>query len=299
MRLATMVTPRGLRLHVRARSGYADVADGTGNPALATLHGLLAAGAIDEVRQLQDSAGREFGPEQFGPAVPEPRRILCLGVNYREHAIEGGREVPTWPEAFVRGEGSALGPYADLVRPALTGRFDYEGELGLVIGAGGRYIPAGKALDAIAGYVVLNDASARDWQRAATQWTGGKNFEGTMPIGPEVVTTDEADVSDAALVTTLNGEVMQAARTSQMIVDVRSAIEFFSSFTRLRPGDVIATGTPGGVGFARQPPVWLQPGDIIEVSVEGVGAIRNRVVAEDADLSDWKWRPPGSTAVGI
>ena len=299
MRLATMVTPRGLRLHVRARSGYADVADGTGNPALATLHGLLAAGAIDEVRQLQDSAGREFGPEQFGPAVPEPRRILCLGVNYREHAIEGGREVPSWPEAFVRGEGSALGPYADLVRPALTGRFDYEGELGLVIGSGGRYIHADKALDAIAGYVVLNDASARDWQRAATQWTGGKNFEGTMPIGPEVVTTDEADVSDAALITTLNGEVMQSARTSQMIVDIPSAIEFFSSFTRLRPGDVIATGTPGGVGFARQPPVWLQPGDIIEVSVEGIGTIRNRVVAEDTDLSDWKWRPPGSTAVGI
>jgi acylpyruvate hydrolase len=299
MRLATMVTPRGLRLHVKARSGYVDVADGTGNPAFASLRGLLEAGAVDAVRRLQDADGTEFAPGQFGPAVAEPRRILCLGVNYREHAIEGGREVPTWPEAFVRGEGSVLGPYADLVRPALTGRFDYEGELGVVIGAGGRYIPAGKALDAIAGYVVLNDASARDWQRAATQWTGGKNFEGTMPIGPEVVTTDEADVSDAALVTTLNGEVMQAARTSQMIVDIRSAIEFFSSFTRLRPGDVIATGTPGGVGFARQPPVWLQPGDIIEVSVEGVGAIRNRVVAEDADLSDWKWRPPGSTAVGI
>jgi acylpyruvate hydrolase len=299
MRLATMVTPRGLRLHVKARSGYVDVADETGNPAFASLRGLLEADAMEAVRGLQEADGAEFTLDQFGPAVAEPRRILCLGVNYREHAIEGGRQVPTWPEAFVRGEGSALGPYADLVRPALTGRFDYEGELGLVIGVGGRYVPAAKALDAIAGYVVLNDASARDWQRAATQWTGGKNFEGTMPIGPEVVTTDEADVSDAALVTTLNGEVMQAARTSQMIVDVRSAIEFFSSFTRLRPGDVIATGTPGGVGFARQPPVWLQPGDIIEVSVEGVGAIRNRVVAEDADLSDWKWRPPGSTAVGI
>jgi acylpyruvate hydrolase len=146
---------------------------------------------------------------------------------------------------------------------------------------------------------VLNDASARDWQRASTQWTGGKNFEGSMPIGPEMVTADEADMSDAALITTLNGEVMQSARTSQMIVDIPAAIEFFSSFTRLRPGDVIATGTPGGVGFARQPPVWLQPGDIIEVAVDGIGAIRNRVVAEDIDLSDWKWWPPGSTAVGI
>ncbi len=276
-------------------------ATATGDPALAALRGLLDAGpaGMETVRGLLDRDGDVFAPADFGPAVPEPRRILCLGVNYREHAIEGGREVPTWPEAFVRGEGSVIGPYADLVRPALTSRFDYEGELGLVIGAGGRYIHADKALDAIAGYVILNDASARDWQRAATQWTGGKNFEGTMPIGPEVVTTDEADVSDAALTTTLNGEVMQSARTSQMIVDIPSAIEFFSSFTRLRPGDVIATGTPGGVGFARQPPVWLQPGDIIEVSVDGLGAIRNRVVAEDVDLADWRWRPPGSTAVGI
>jgi 2-keto-4-pentenoate hydratase/2-oxohepta-3-ene-1,7-dioic acid hydratase in catechol pathway len=301
MRLAMMVTPLGLRLHVRARSGYVDVAQGTGDPALASLRGLLEAGAaaMDAARGLADRDGTEFGPADFGPAVPGPRRILCLGVNYRDHAIEGGREVPTWPEAFVRGEGSALGPYADLVRPALTERFDYEGELGLVIGAGGRYITADKALDAIAGYVVLNDATARDWQRAATQWTAGKNFEGTMPIGPELVTTDEADVTDAALTTTLNGVVMQAARTSQMIVDIPTAIEFFSSFTRLRPGDVIATGTPGGVGFARQPPVWLQPGDLIEVEVEGIGTIRNRVVAEDADLGNWKWRPLGSTAAGL
>jgi 2-keto-4-pentenoate hydratase/2-oxohepta-3-ene-1,7-dioic acid hydratase in catechol pathway len=301
MRLATIATPRGLRLHVKARTGYVDVADATGDMTLGSLRGVLERGAAaaEAVRGLLDRDGEEVAPADFGPAVPEPRRILCLGVNYREHAIEGGRDVPTWPEAFVRGEGSVLGPYADLVRPALTNRFDYEGELGLVIGTGGRYIPADKALDAIAGYVILNDASARDWQRAATQWTGGKNFEGTMPIGPEVVTTDEADVSDAALTTRLNGEVMQSARTSQMIVSIPSAIEFFSSFTRLRPGDVIATGTPGGVGFARQPPVWLMPGDVIEVTVDGLGSIRNRVVAEEADLSDWKWRPPGSTSVGI
>ena len=299
MRLATLITPRGLRLHVKARSGYVDVADGTGDPGLATLRGLLDADAMDAARALLDRHGTDPAQADFGPAVPEPRRVLCLGVNYREHAIEGGREVPTWPEAFVRSEGSALGPYADLVKPALTSRFDFEGELGLVIGTGGRYIPADKALDALAGYVVLNDATARDWQRAATQWTAGMNFEGSMPIGPEVVWTDEADVSDAALTTTLNGEVMQSARISQMIVDVPRAIEFFSSFTRLRPGDVIATGTPGGVGFARQPPVWLEPGDIIEVSIDGVGTIRNRVKAEEADLSDWKWRPPGSTAVGF
>jgi 2-keto-4-pentenoate hydratase/2-oxohepta-3-ene-1,7-dioic acid hydratase in catechol pathway len=301
MRLATIVTSRGPRLHVLGRSGYVDVADELADPQLSSLGSLLRAGeqAMDAARGLQDRDGAEYGPADLGPAVPEPPRILCLGVNYREHALEGGREVPTWPEAFVRGTDSVLAPYADLVKPALTDRFDYEGELGVVIGAGGRYIPAGKALDAVAGYVVVNDASARDWQRAATQWTAGKNFDGSMPIGPELVTTDEADVSDVALTTTLNGQVMQSARTSQMIVDIPSAIEFFSSFTRLCPGDVIATGTPGGVGFARQPPVWMRPGDVIEVSVEGLGTIRNRVVAEEGDRSDWRWRPGGQTPGGL
>jgi acylpyruvate hydrolase len=301
MRLATIVTSRGPRLHVKARSGYVDVADELADPRLASLGSLLqiGAGAMDAARGLQDRDGTEYGPADLGPAVPAPPRILCLGVNYTEHALEGGREVPTWPEAFVRGADSVLAPYADLVKPALTDRFDYEGELGVVIGAGGRYIPAGKALDAVAGFVVLNDASARDWQRAATQWTAGKNFDGSMPIGPELVTPDEADVSDVALTTTLNGQVMQSARTSQMIVDVPSAIEFFSSFTRLRPGDVIATGTPGGVGFARTPPVWMQPGDVIEIAIEGVGTIRNRVVAEDSDHSDWRWRPGGQTPGGL
>jgi 2-keto-4-pentenoate hydratase/2-oxohepta-3-ene-1,7-dioic acid hydratase in catechol pathway len=270
-----------------------DVAAETGNPEFGALTTVLRAGpaALDAVRALSGRDGHEYGPDDLGPAVPAPERILCLGVNYREHAIEGGREVPTWPEAFVRGRDSVLAPYADLVKPALSERFDYEGELGIVIGAGGRYITADKAPDAIAGFVVLNDASAREWQRAGTQWTAGKNFEGSMPIGPEVVTADEADVTDAALTTTLNGAVMQSARTSQMIVDVPSAVEFFSSFTRLMPGDVIATGTPGGVGFARQPPVWLLPGDVIEVTVEGVGTIRNRVVAEDGAPTDWRWRP--------
>jgi acylpyruvate hydrolase len=147
--------------------------------------------------------------------------------------------------------------------------------------------------------VVLNDATAREWQWAGTQWTAGKNFEGSMPIGPEVVTTDEADMTDALLTTVLNGRVMQSARTSQMIVDIPSAVEFFSSFTRLAPGDVIATGTPGGVGFARQPPVWLTPGDVIEVTIEGLGTIRNRVVAEPGDQADWRWHPAVTAKPGL
>jgi acylpyruvate hydrolase len=164
-----------------------------------------------------------------------------------------------------------------------------------VIGKGGRYIAAADALDAVAGFVVLNDGSAREWQRAATQWTAGKNFDATMPIGPELVTRDEVDVSDLELTTRLNGELMQSARTSQMIIDVPSTIEFFSSFTTLRPGDVIATGTPGGVGFARKPPVWLNPGDVIEVTIEEIGTIRNRVVAETVNGSNgsWRWQATG------
>jgi len=295
------MTPRGLRLQVAGTSGYVDVADATGQAGYASLAGLLAAGpaGFEAVRNVAERPGAQVAEPDFGPAVPEPGRILCLGVNYSEHAIEGGRSVPTWPEAFVRGVGSVIGPYADLVKPALTSRFDYEGELGVVIGAGGRYIRAADAMAAVAGFVVLNDATAREWQRAATQWTAGKNFEGSMPIGPELVTPDELDISDVALTTTLNGQVMQSAKTSQMIVDIPSAIEFFSSFTRLRPGDVIATGTPGGVGFARKPPVWLRPGDVIEVTVEGVGTIRNRVVAEDVDLDGWRWRPADQAPSGF
>ncbi len=137
------------------------------------------------------------------------------------------------------------------------------------------------------------DGSAREWQRAGSQWTAGKNFDATMPIGPEIVTTDELDATDVQLTTTLNGEVMQSASTAQMIFDIPRCIEFVSSFTTLHPGDVIATGTPGGVGFARTPPVWLTPGDLLEVSVEGVGRIANRVVEEGGDHADWPWDPAG------
>lgn len=300
MRLATIVTARGLRLHVRGRSGYVDVADGTGDPRMSALKYVLDGGepAMRAVRELESQAGREVEPADFAAAVPAPPRILCLGLNYTDHALEGGRAAPTWPDAFVRGADSVLGPYADLVKPALTSMFDYEAELGIVIGAGGRYIRAEDALDAIAGFVVLNDASCRDWQRAATQWTAGKNFVGSMPLGPELVTTEEVDVSDLAISSTLNGTVMQSARTSQMLVSVPAAVEFFSSFTHLAPGDVIATGTPGGVGFARTPPVWMEPGDVIEVTVEKLGTISNRVVAERGAPADWRWRPADGPAAG-
>ncbi|MHB1523105.1 MAG: fumarylacetoacetate hydrolase family protein [Candidatus Dormibacteria bacterium] len=301
MRLATINTGNGPRLHVKGRSGYVDAAAESGNPDLARLSSVLVSGpaAWDLLRGLQTLEGRPVAEADFAPAVPETPRVLCLGVNYSEHALETGRNVPTWPECFVRGTSSITGPFADLTLPALTERFDYEGELGIVIGRGGRYIPAERALEAVAGFVVCNDGSARDWQRAGTQWTAGKNFDATMPLGPELVTVDEVDVSDVLLTTKVNGEVRQSARTSQMLVNVPRAIEFFSSFTTLQPGDVIATGTPGGVGIGRQPPLWLAPGDVVEITVDGVGTIRNRVVAEDPQGVSHAWLPTVASGRGL
>jgi acylpyruvate hydrolase len=296
MRFATIRTSQGLRLHVRANDGYVDLAAATGDESLVSLDGLIAGGAaaLAAASSAAEGSGTEFSGKDFAASAPNPPRILCLGVNYADHAIEGGREVPTWPESFVRGSGSVIGAYDDLVKPALSERFDYEAELAVIIGKGGRYIKAADAMDAIFGYSVMNDGSAREWQRAATQWTPGKNFEGTMPIGPEVVTTDEVDVTNLAISSTLNGRVMQSASTADMIVSVARAVEYFSSFTTLRPGDVIATGTPGGVGFARTPPVWLLPGDTIEVTVEGIGTITNHVVAEEGAPAEWPWMPLGA-----
>lgn len=301
MRLATIFIGGEPRLHVRGRTGYVDVAEETGEPGYSRLRTFLAAGAaaMEAARGLSRRDGADAEPADFASVVMDPEKIFCLGLNYGEHAREGGRAAATWPDVFTRSRETLLGPYADLPRPALSEQFDYEGELGVVIGAGGRYIPADKALDAVAGFTVLNDASVRDWQRAGSQWTAGKNFDATMPIGPEIVTPDEVDIGDIEIVTTLNDQIMQRARTSQMIVDVPSAIEFCSSFATLRPGDVIATGTPAGVGFARTPPVWLRPGDVVEVAVEGVGAIRNRVVAERADRSGWHWRPGAPARAGL
>jgi acylpyruvate hydrolase len=293
MRLATIDTARGPRLHVRVGDGYVDVADASGEERFSKLQAFLEAGPQASWALNEAAKGDPVHVEEadFAPAVPEPRRILCLGINYVAHALEGGHEAPTWPESFVRGAPSVARPYGRILRPALSRRFDYEGELGIVIGRGGRYVRVEEAMEAIAGFVVLNDGSAREWQRAASQWTPGKNFDETMPIGPEVVTPEEVDVRDLLLTTRLNGTVMQSARTSEMVVDVPHAVEYFSSFTTLMPGDVIATGTPGGVGFAQSPPRWLEPGDVVEVTIESIGTIRNTVVDEpDERAQDWPWQ---------
>ena len=177
----------------------------------------------------------------FGPSTPNPPRILCLGVNYADHAIEGGRAVPTWPESFVRGAGSVIGAYDDMVKPTLSERLDYEAELAIIIGKGGRYIKAEDAFDAILGYSVMNDGSAREWQRAATQWTPGKNFEGTMPIGPELVTNDEVDVTDLAI--SIDTQRPRSCRISAHVGHDRQRRQARSSTSRRSPPCARATSS--------------------------------------------------------
>lgn len=304
MRLATISTPSGLRLAVLANGGYIDVANALRDETFTDLTSVLAKGpmALDQLRPLGALDGVPYQDSLLGPAVPRPGRIFCLGLNYAEHAAEGGRSPGGWPESFLRTTSSIVAPFGNIVKPQLSSQLDFEGELGIVIGKGGRYICADKALESIAGYVVINDVSARDWQRAGSQWTGGKNFDQTMPIGPVVVTSDEIDPTNLLIQSRLNGQIMQQERTSAMILDVAHAVEFFSSVTKLLPGDLISTGTPSGTGFARTPPVYLQPGDLIEVTIENIGTISNHVVAEldqSTSSANWPWTPPAREGASI
>jgi 2-keto-4-pentenoate hydratase/2-oxohepta-3-ene-1,7-dioic acid hydratase in catechol pathway len=288
VRLGTLRTASGLRLHVRTDDGYVDIGKETGDEALSSLRGFLAAGPAGLAAAAKIPAGRPVASTiDLASAVPAAERIFCLGRNYLEHAEEMNKTTSAWPEVFVRFPSCVAGPFDDIVLPSFSARADYEGELGVVIGAGGRHIPAESALDAVAGYVVLNDVSMRDWQHRGQQWTPGKNFEGTLPVGPDLVTADEVEPSDLLIETRVNGELVQEGRTADMITGVPEQIEFLSSFVTLRPGDLIATGTPSGVGVARG--VFLEDGDVVEVSVEAVGTIRNRMRRDDAAPVTDRW----------
>jgi acylpyruvate hydrolase len=219
---------------------------------------------------------------EYLPPLPAPPRILCLGLNYKDHAAEAGMKLPEYPSLFARFASTLIGHNAPLVRPRASTHFDYEGELAVVIGRAGRHIPAANALDHVGGYAVFNDASVRDYQMKTSQWTIGKNFDATGPFGPALVTADELPRGAAGLKleTRLNGKVMQSASTSQMIFDVETTIVLLSEAMTLAPGDVLVMGTPSGVGFTRNPPVFMKAGDLCEVELEGVGLLRNRVVDE-------------------
>ncbi|MDT9632619.1 fumarylacetoacetate hydrolase family protein [Pseudomonas sp. JV449] len=217
----------------------------------------------------------------FLPVIPNPGKVLCIGINYATHVRETGREMPTYPMIFTRFADSQTAHLQPIVRPTASHKLDFEGELAVVIGKVARHVKHAEALDYVAGYACYNDGSVRDWQKHTIQFVPGKNFPNTGGFGPWLVTGDEiGDPQDLELTTRLNGEVMQHTRTSDMIFDVRQLIEYCSTFTELAPGDVIVTGTTGGVGAFREPPVWMKPGDQVEVEIAGIGTLRNSIVDE-------------------
>ncbi len=250
-----------------------------------TLRALIAAGALAEAARLAIEAAPDvpLSAVTFEPVIPDPDKIICVGLNYRDHVAETGRTVTEKPALFARFAGSQVGHLKPLVRPRVSEEFDYEGELAAVIGIGGRHIPAERALAHVAGYACYNEGSVRDWQRHTGQFLSGKTFAGTGGFGPWLVTADEIpDPSRLTLETRLNGEVVQRTTTDLMITPVPALIAYISTILPLLPGDVIVTGTPGGVGAKRVPPLWMKPGDVAEVEISGIGCLRNPVIAETA-----------------
>jgi 2-keto-4-pentenoate hydratase/2-oxohepta-3-ene-1,7-dioic acid hydratase in catechol pathway len=217
------------------------------------------------------------------PTVAKPPKIICVGLNYVDHAAESPyKNAPTYPVLFNRFATTLIGHNAPMIRPHVSEQFDYEGELVAVIGRKGRYIAKNKALSHVAGYTVFNDGSLRDYQFKSTQWLMGKNFDATGPIGPDFVTSDElpAGAVGLQLKTRLNGQVVQNANTRDMIFDIATLVSTASEAMTLEPGDLIVSGTPAGVGFARKPPLWMKDGDVCEVEIEGVGLLSNPIKNE-------------------
>jgi acylpyruvate hydrolase len=210
--------------------------------------------------------------------VPRPGKVICIGLNYRAHAIEGGNPIPDYPAVFLRGATSLMGSDAVMLYPECSDKLDYEAELAIIIGKTARNVGA-NALDYVAGYSCFNDGTVRDYQRKSTQWTIGKNFDQTGGFGPELVTPDELPpgASGLRIVLRVNGKTMQDSNTSDMIFDVATLIATLSEAMTLEPGDVIAAGTPSGVGYARTPPFFLSPGDRAEVEIEAIGTLVNTV----------------------
>ena len=245
--------------------------DGVSELGPATPSSLLRAPALRRGEELP------LADVELLPVVPNPRKIVCVGSNYRAHVEEMGRELPVYPVLFTKFAGSLIGPYATIVAPPESQQIDFEAEIAVVIGTAGRRIQAAAALDHVAGYAIVNDVSMRDFQYRTHQWLQGKAWEAATPLGPALVTPDEVDIGDLDLRLTLNGEPMQESNTSLLIFDVPTIIERISEFTTLEVGDVILTGTPDGVGYKRDPQVFLEDGDVVAVEATGLGRIENRV----------------------
>lgn len=246
-----------------------------------TLRDAVAGGALDEIRRhASDAPDLPLSAVKLLPPIPNPDKIVCVGLNYKEHAAEAGAAIPEFPMLFVRLNNTLAAHDSPMIRPKLSGDFDYEAELVIVMAKGGRHIAKAAALDHVLGYSCFNDGSIRDFQFKHALATG-KNFPATGGFGPWIVTRDEIpDPSALTLSARVNGKEVQRSGTDDLIFDVPSIISYVSGFTPLEPGDVIATGTPSGVGFARKPPLWLKAGDVVEVEISGIGVLRNPVVAE-------------------
>jgi len=248
-----------------------------------TLRALLAGDALSEAERAARAAAPDLPLEglDLAPVIPDPDKIICVGLNYRAHVEETGRTVTEKPALFARFAASQVGHLRPLVKPEVSDEFDYEGELAVVIGRGGRHIPAERALEHVAGYSCYNEGSVRDWQRHTSQYLAGKTFAGTGAFGPWLVTADEiSDPSRLTLETRLNGQVVQHTTTDLMITAVPELIAYISTILPVLPGDVIVSGTCGGVGWKRDPPLFMRPGDVAEVEISGIGVLRNPVVAE-------------------
>lgn len=281
MKLASYFTSCGASFGAVEGGGLIDLRARLGR-AYPDLKSLLVGDGLDAAQRALRGAVVDFRLDEvvYLPVVPNPGKIVCVGLNYEEHRLEGNRPKTVDPALFLRLPESQTGHLRPLVRPAESVQFDYEGEIALVVGRRGRRIPEARAYEYVAGYSCYNDGSVRDWQLATSQWTPGKNFPSTGAFGPWLALPDELP-ADATLeiVTRLNGQEVQRATTDMMIFSIPKLVSFISSFTTLEPGDVIVTGTPGGVGMRRDPPLFMKEGDSVEVEVKGVGTLVNTVAS--------------------
>ncbi len=278
MKLVTYDAGRGPRAGVLVAEGrVVDAWDALGG-GCGTMRGLLRADRFAELAAAVANAdGEALAGGALLPPVPDPEKIICIGLNYRAHAEETKQEIPATPTVFGKFRNALAAPDATVTLPAASENVDYEAEVCVVIGSRLKDAGRDEALAGVAGYTLLNDLSARDLQLATTQWMAGKTFDGAAPCGPAVVTADEVAHDAIEFALTLNGARMQASSTSDLIFAVPELVAHLSTLMTLEPGDLIATGTPSGVGIARQPSVWLKPGDVIEISSPQLGLLRTRV----------------------
>jgi len=243
---------------------------------------ILAAGALGKVAEVVSSKSPIYAENvSIEAPIPDPQKIVCIGLNYRNHAVESGMAIPEEPVVFSKYPSSVIGPEQGIVVPSISKEVDYEAELVAVIGRRAKNVSENQSADYVAGYTIGNDVSARDWQlhKPAGQWLMGKTFDTFAPIGPALVTSDEiSDPESLSIKLRLNGETMQDSSTSEFIFGISQVVSYLSQVFTLEPGDLIFTGTPPGVGFARKPPVYLKAGDLCEVDIEGLGVLRNRCV---------------------